>query len=195
MSIPGARRIWWPGGWRFPNGIVLRPGGKTLLVAESKKNRVLEYPVLAPGKVGPEKVFVDLPEKKAGQIDNQPDGMCLDADGNLYVAHYGMRQVQVVSPEGEVIRRYAGGTLTTSNVAFGGKDRDELYVTGALGDGTGQQGPSVSAGSQGRAWPEDLPAKRGRERRRDAQRRRGTVPLLAAGRGNKNSSTCRPSLP
>ena len=28
-----------------------------------------------------------------------------------------MRQVQVVSPEGKVIRRYRGGNLTTSNVA------------------------------------------------------------------------------
>jgi gluconolactonase len=127
-------------GLAFPNGIVLRPDGKTLLVAESQRNRVLAYEVLAPGKVGPMKVFADLPEKGEGQIDNQPDGMCLDADGNLYVAHYGMRQVQVVSPEGKVIRRYAGGTLTTSNVAFGGPDMDQLFVTGALGKEQGSPG-------------------------------------------------------
>ena len=71
--------------------------------------------------------------KGEGQIDNQPDGICLDEAGNLYVAHYGMRQVQVLSPEGKLIRRYAGGNLTTSNVAFGGKDMDQLYVTGGLG--------------------------------------------------------------
>ncbi len=91
-------------GLAFPNGIVLRPGGKILLVAESQKNRVLEYPVLSPGKVGKMKVFVNLPKKKGKQIDNQPDGMCLDEKGNLYVAHYGMRQVQVISPGGKVIR-------------------------------------------------------------------------------------------
>src|SRR3712207_9051676 len=39
---------------------------------------------------------------------------------NLFVAHYGMREVQVVSPAGRIIRRYPGGNLTTSNVAFGG---------------------------------------------------------------------------
>ena len=87
------------------------------------------------------KVLCDLPAKGAGQIDNQPDGMCLDAAGNLYVAHYGMRQVQVVSPEGKVIRRYPGGNLTTSNVAFGGPDMDTLYITGGIkGEGEGEGG-------------------------------------------------------
>ena len=120
-------------GLAFPNGIVLRPDGKTLLVAESQKNRVLAYPVQSPGKLGPMKVFAELPQKQGDQIDNQPDGMCLDAAGNLYVAHYGMRQVQVLDPRGKLIRRYPGGNLTTSNVAFGGPRGDQLYVTGGLG--------------------------------------------------------------
>ncbi len=117
-------------GLAFPNGVVLRPGGKELLVGESQKNRILAYPVREPGKLGEPNVLVELPAKGEGQIDNQPDGMALDADGNLYVAHYGMRQVQVVSPEGTVIRRYPGGNLTTSNVAFAGPDMSQLYVTG-----------------------------------------------------------------
>src|SRR4051794_5556447 len=85
-------------GLAFPNGIVLRPDGKTLLLAESKKNRVLVGAVSGPGKVGALKLFADLPKKQGEQIDDQPDGMCLDADGNLYVAHYGMKEVQVLSP-------------------------------------------------------------------------------------------------
>jgi gluconolactonase len=127
-------------GLAFPNGIVLRPDGKTLLVGESKRNRVLVYEVLSPGKLGAMKVFADLPSKQGDQIDNQPDGMCLDADGNLYVAHYGMHQVQVLNPQGKLIRRYEGGNLTTSNVAFGGAKMDQLYVTGALGGEQGSKG-------------------------------------------------------
>ncbi len=121
-------------GLAYPNGIVLRPDGKTLLVAESKKNRVLAYPILAPGMAGLMKVFADLPTKQGEQIDNQPDGMCLDEDGNLYVAHYGMKQVQVLDPQGKLIRRYPGGNLTTSNVGFGGPKMNQLYITGALGN-------------------------------------------------------------
>jgi gluconolactonase len=114
----------------FPNGIVLRPGGKELLVGESKHNRILAFPVEGPGRLGSPRVLVDLPAKGEGQIDNQPDGIALDDAGNLYVAHYGMRQVQVISPNGKVVRRYAGGNLTTSNVAFAGPRMDQLYVTG-----------------------------------------------------------------
>lgn len=117
-------------GLAFPNGIVLRPGGKELLVGESKQNRILAFPVEAPGKLGAMRVLVDLPAKGEGQIDNQPDGIALDEEGNLYVAHYGMRQVQVISPEGKIIRRYPGGNLTTSNVAFAGPGRSTLYITG-----------------------------------------------------------------
>ncbi len=122
-------------GLAFPNGIVLTPDGKHLYLAESKKNRVLVYDVLAPGKVSKRKVLAELPAKdaKLGQIDNQPDGMCLDAAGNLYVAHYGMRQVQVLSPQGKLVARYPGGNITTSNVAFGGPRHDQLFVTGGLG--------------------------------------------------------------
>jgi len=128
------------GGLAFPNGIVLTPDGKRLLVAESKKNRVLVYEVESPGKVGPMKVFADLPEKQGDQIDNQPDGMCLDSEGNLYVAHYGMRQVQVLSPEGKLLRRYPGGNLTTSNVGFAGDKMNVLYITGGLGKEAGGGG-------------------------------------------------------
>ena len=127
-------------GLAFPNGIVLRPGGKVLLVAESKRNRVLSYDVLSPGKLGAMKVFADLPEKQGEQVDNQPDGMCLDAAGNLYVAHYGMKQVQVLDPQGKLIRRYPGGNLTTSNVGFAGPNMDQLYVTGGLGKESGPGG-------------------------------------------------------
>jgi gluconolactonase len=126
----------------YPNGIVLLPGGKRLLVAESQKNRILAYDVQSPGKVGQREVFALLPERDeaSGQIDNQPDGMCLDASGNLYVAHYGMRRVQVLNPEGKLIARYDGGNVTTSNVAFGGPNGDQLFVTGGLGQQSGEGG-------------------------------------------------------
>jgi gluconolactonase len=129
-------------GLAFPNGIVLTPDGKKLYLAESKHNRVLVYDVVSPGKVAHRKVFANLPMKDTGlgQIDNQPDGMCLDAAGNLYVAHYGMKQVQVLDPQGKLVARYPGGNVTTSNVAFGGPKLDQLFVTGGLGAEAGAGG-------------------------------------------------------
>ena len=67
------------------------------------------------------------------QIDNQPDGMCLDQHGNLYIAHNGMRLVEVLSRKGRLIRQFPAGALTVSDVAFGGPKMDQLFITGGLG--------------------------------------------------------------
>lgn len=139
-------------GLAFPNGIVLRPDGRTLIVGESGHNRILAYPVLAPGKLGPRKVFATLPTKKGDQIDNAPDGMTLDEEGDLFVAHYGMHTIQVLSPAGTLLRSYPGGNLTTSNVAFAGPNMDQLFITGALAD---------EKTSKGAVWRLDLAGVRG----------------------------------
>jgi gluconolactonase len=140
------------GGLAFPNGIILRPDGRTLIVGESGHNRVLAYEVLSPGKVGPRRVFAALPGKQGDQIENAPDGMALDEDGNLFVAHYGMRTVQVLGPDGRLLRSYPAGNLTTSNVAFAGAAMDQLYITGALAD---------EKTSRGALWRLDLKGVRG----------------------------------
>ncbi len=127
-------------GLSFPNGIVLRPDGKELLFGESSKNRILKVKVLGAARWSEPEIFAILPAKGPGQIDNMPDGMCLDAEGNLYVAHWGMRRVQVVDRSGKVIRGYASGNLTTSNVAFGGVGMDLLYVTGAVEEEKSSEG-------------------------------------------------------
>jgi gluconolactonase len=139
-------------GLAFPNGIVLRPDGKTLLVGESGHNRILSFAVTAPGKLGPRQVFATLPTKSGDQIENAPDGIALDEDGNLFVAHYGMHTVQVLSPEGKLLRSYPGGNLTTSNVAFTGPNMDQLFITGALAD---------EKTSKGAVWRLDLKGVRG----------------------------------
>jgi gluconolactonase len=128
------------GGLMFPNGIVLRPDGRKLLVAESAQNRILVFAVSSPGKLGPPRVFANLPAKGEGQINNQPDGMCLDVEGNLYVADYGMGQVQVLDPTGRFVRTYQSGILRTSNVAFSGPAMEDLYITGGVDANPRSQG-------------------------------------------------------
>ena len=117
----------------YANGVVLRPDGKTLLVDESLFNRILEFPVLSPGKLGPARVFADLPKPGSGQPAAKTDGIALDEDGNLYVAHYGMGAVQVLDTEGRLLASLRGAGVFTSNVAFARPDRNQLYVTGSIG--------------------------------------------------------------
>jgi gluconolactonase len=142
-------------GLHYPNGIVLRADARTLLVSESPLNRIVSFEVTAPGKLGPMKVFATLPGKQKDQIDNRPDGMCLDHHGNLFIAHYGMRMVAVLSRTGRLIRQFPAGVLTPSDVAFGGPKMDQLFITGAVGAEENSEGALVrlDVRMKGQPWP------------------------------------------
>ncbi|MBD2088881.1 SMP-30/gluconolactonase/LRE family protein [Microcoleus sp. FACHB-1515] len=121
----------------FANGIALTRNRDRLFVCESNRNRILVYAVKAPGRVEWLEA-IDLPTKQGEQIDNKPDGICFDAAGNLFVAHYGMRQVQVLDAQGQIIRRYRSGNLTTSNCVFDGNF--SLFVSGGIETEEGRGG-------------------------------------------------------
>jgi len=124
----------------FPDGIVLRPDGRTLIVGETGKNRVLEYDVLAPGQVGEMRVLTELPH--GGEKLHGPDGMALDTNGTLYIAQYGQGKIYVVSAEGEFLKSLPAGNLGASNVAFGGEEMNYLYTTG-VGAGVVSEGAGI----------------------------------------------------
>jgi gluconolactonase len=113
-------------GLSVPNGLALNPDKSVLYVAETVPNRVLAFPVEAPGKLGPMRVFADLPKAEG------PDGLAVDAAGNVYVAHLGVSVVQVISPSGAWLRSLPAGNYDVSNLTFSASG-DELYVTGSVG--------------------------------------------------------------
>jgi len=102
-----------------PNGILLTPDNKTLYLADNGGKCIYRYDVSAPGRLANETMWVDL---GAG-----PDGMTLDAQGNLYVA-CGGAGVKVYAPDGTAIGVLAPGTYA-SNVVFGGPDFKTLFLT------------------------------------------------------------------
>jgi gluconolactonase len=56
------------------------------------------------------------------------DGMTLDKSGNVYVTTSGKSAVDVYSPTGEILESIAIPEYP-SNVCFGGKNRNQLFVT------------------------------------------------------------------
>jgi gluconolactonase len=138
------------GGMSVPNGLVLSPDKSILYVAETGKNRVLAFPVEAPGRLGEMRVFTGLPEGEGVQAE--PDGMAVDEAGNLYVAHLGMSAVQVIAPNGKWLRSLAAGNFDASNLAFGGTEMSRLYVTGSVGS---------RRDTPGRVYRLELPGVRG----------------------------------
>lgn len=115
----------------YPNGIALSPDGIHLVVAESYRNRVLIIELDDPGHMkGEVEVFASLPfnpiNKKTG---NLPDGVAFDPVGRLWVAHYGMQAVRVLSSSGDLLVTYDTGIPLTSNICFSG---GSIIVTGGF---------------------------------------------------------------
>ncbi len=110
---------------KIPNGIVVSNDGKTLYVSDSFEKRVYSYPINLDGSVdlGKVSIFFD----PVTENRNDPDGMCSDAEGNLYFAMRG--GIWVVSPAGKTLGLIAVPEFC-SNLTFGGKDGKTLYITG-----------------------------------------------------------------
>jgi len=111
-----------------PNGIAFSPDEKTLYVANSDENKKLwmRYDVAANGTVSNGKVFADVSGEKE---DGLPDGMKVDALGNVYGT--GPGGVWVFSPEGKHL-----GTIKPPEVPANcgwGDDGKTLYMTARTG--------------------------------------------------------------
>jgi len=60
-----------------------------------------------------------------------PDGLCVDVDGNLWIAVWGAGQVRCYSTSGERLATVHVPAPHTSSVAFVGTDLDTLLITTA----------------------------------------------------------------
>lgn len=108
-----------------PNGIVLNRDETVLYVAATRGNCVWRLPLMPDGSVSKVGVFVQLSGGLGG-----PDGLAMDEDDNLAVAHAGFGCVWLFSRLGEPLYRVLSCEgLATTNVAYGGADRKQLYIT------------------------------------------------------------------
>ncbi|MBF9222835.1 SMP-30/gluconolactonase/LRE family protein [Hymenobacter ruricola] len=83
----------------------------------------------ATGAIANPRVIVRIPETVGG-----PDGMTLDAEGNLWVAIWGAGRVQCYDPEtGALLHVVQVPAPHTSSCAFGGPELKTLYITTARG--------------------------------------------------------------
>ncbi len=130
VGSDGVSRLVAAGMW-VPNGLVLSPDGTTLYVAETVPNRILKFEVKSPGVLGPIEFFTKLPDRDGH--DASPDGMAVDSEGNVYVAHLGTGSVRVLNANGRLVRTLPAGNYDASNVVFGGPDMSQLFVTGSTG--------------------------------------------------------------
>jgi gluconolactonase len=109
----------------YTNGLALSADEKHLFMVESDTDSVLRFEVRPDGSLGEPEIF-------ATECGRFPDGLTLDAEGNLYVCCYASDEIWRLNPAREKTLfawdRWAILLGSPTNLAFGGADFDELYA-------------------------------------------------------------------
>jgi gluconolactonase len=113
------------GPFGYANGLALSAGEQRLYMVESDADRVYRFHLREDGTIGGSEVY-------AREIGRLPDGLALDAQGNLYASCYASDDIWRIGPNEDKIRlawdRWAILLSRPTNMAFGGEDFDVLYV-------------------------------------------------------------------
>jgi sugar lactone lactonase YvrE len=104
----------------FPNGTVIFPDGRTMVVAESMGGRLTAFGVAPDGTLADRRVW-------AGLDRCAPDGICLDAEGCIWVANALGADCRRVAEGGEELARVETGDICYACM-LGGDDRRTLYM-------------------------------------------------------------------
>ena len=111
------------------NGLAWSPDARTMYYIDTPTRtvQVFDYEQ-GSGHIGHGRVLLHLPDDSPGA----PDGMTLDADGNLWVAIWGGACVNCYhARSGALLHTVQVPALFTSSCAFGGPDLRTLYITSA----------------------------------------------------------------
>ncbi len=105
----------------FPNGCVITPDGRTLIIAETFAGRLTAFNIADDGALHGRRVWA-MPEG-----GGRPDGICLDADGAIWLASPPTREVLRVREGGEVTHRVAVNGDAVACM-LDGADRRTLFI-------------------------------------------------------------------
>lgn len=113
-------------GISISNGLGWSPDHQTMYFIDTPTRTVMAFDYdLDSGTPSNPRVFATID-------DGSPDGMCVDSDGCLWIAHWGGAKISRWHPRsGQRIEEWKLPVSLVTSCAFGGANRDELYVTTA----------------------------------------------------------------
>jgi sugar lactone lactonase YvrE len=119
LVTPGGQLRQVAGDIQFPNGMVITPDDRTLIISESFAGRLTAFDIDADGGLSGRRVFAE---------GLGPDGICLDADGAVWAGTTDYAVVRVAE-DGQVLHRVE---LPENRASFalmlGGPDRRTLFI-------------------------------------------------------------------
>ncbi len=109
------------------NALTWSPDGKVLYFGDSVRGLVWRWDCdPGSGAISNRRIFVEVPA-----ATGMPDGAAVDADGFVWIAHWGGWRVVRYDPEGRIDRVLMVPVSQPSCPAFGGPDLRTLYITSA----------------------------------------------------------------
>lgn len=122
--IPGAGSLWritpdgqttaMVQGLTLPNGVAFTTDGSRLYLADSFQHSVFAFELDLPsGQIGERRTIWFDPDR------GFPDGLCIDLDGNLWVAFWGDSCVRVIQPNGNQLDEVRFPVTQVSSCALG----------------------------------------------------------------------------
>jgi len=113
---------------KFPNGTIITPDGRTMVIAETLGARLTAFDIAPDGTLSNRRVFA--------QLDGVfPDGICLDAEGAIWVTDARGDSFMRVFQGGRIDRKVGLGARHSYACMLGGEDRRTLFVCTNVGSG------------------------------------------------------------
>lgn len=125
-------------GYTIANGPALSPDGTALYHTDTARGTIFRFRLHADGTLADRRVFIEFDPSWG-----KPDGMTVDCDGGLWVAHYGGARVSRFHDDGRWDRSIVLPASQITSCTFAGNDLDRMFVTSAADDA--EQEPHAGA--------------------------------------------------
>jgi xylono-1,5-lactonase len=113
-------------GIHIANGPCISEDGRHMLHTDSGLGRVYSYRLSPLGELMDKQAW-----KRFGGKQGTPDGMTMDAEGNVWIAFWGGACIRQFTADGALLQRIDLPALQITSMAFGGEDLKSLVVTSA----------------------------------------------------------------
>lgn len=133
-----------------PNGMAITADGTTLIVAMSHDHRLITFEIEADGGLSNRRDLAEIPSRPEldGGRRGSPDGICLDAEGAIWIGSPESREFLRIAADGQIVDRIP---LEAPNRAvacvLGGPDRRTLFMV--VSETTKETLAAAKAGPEG----------------------------------------------